>query len=82
MEETIIKEVNPCIESLGVFVDSVKLETEGNINYLRIALDAEFLVDLNTCVCASRIINPIIDKMNLDLPEYILDIYGKSKGEN
>lgn len=65
----------------NIIVDSVKYETEGNYNFLRIELDKVNGIDLDTIVAATEIINPIIDKLDLIDDSYILDIVSKEKGE-
>lgn len=81
MEEKLKPLINEKIKHLNIFVDSIVLEKEENDNYLRIALDADFIIDLNKVVVATRIINPILDKENLIDGEYILDVYAKPKGD-
>ena len=67
------------LDKLNLFVDSVTLEHENNNLFLRICLDGEKL-DLETIVEATKIINPIIDEEDLMEEQYILEVYGKSKG--
>ena len=81
MEEKLINIINPKIKELNVWVDSIKIEKEEDEQYLRIALDADFIIDLNTVVKATRIINPILDKEELDFDNYMLDVYAKPKGD-
>ena len=59
---------------------SVKYETEGNYNFLRIELDKVNGIDLDTIVEATNIINPILDEYDLISDEYILDISSKERG--
>ena len=81
MEEKLINIINPKIKELNVWVDSIKIEKEEDEQYLRIALDADFIIDLNTVVKATRIINPILDNENIEIDNYILDVYAKPKGD-
>lgn len=81
MEEQLKNAINPSIKNLNVWVDSVVVEKEDNETFLRIVLDADYIIDLNTVVKATRIINPIVDKEDLGLDNYILDVYAKSKGD-
>lgn len=81
MEEKIKELVGNKLEKLNVWIDSVKLEKEEDNTFLRIALDADFIIPLNTVVMATRIINPLLDKVDIDLDNYILDIYAKEKGD-
>jgi len=80
--EAQIKElVGDKLDKLKVWIDSVILEKEDNETFLRIALDADFIIPLNTVVMATRIINPLLDKMDIELENYILDVYAKEKGD-
>jgi len=81
MEEKLKDIINEKIKDMNIFVDSIKLEKEGNETFLRIALDADFMIDLAKVVMATRIINPILDKEDLIKEEYMLDVYAKSKGD-
>ncbi len=81
MESEVKKIIGDSLNELDLWVDSVKLEKENNINYLRICLDSNNIIDMDRIVKATNIINPLMDKEDLVKDEYILDIYGKSKGE-
>ncbi len=81
MKEQIIEQVGDKLDKLEVFIDDVIYEKEESNNFLRIVLDSKNIIPINTVVMATRIINPIIDKMDLKLDNYILDIYAKSKGD-
>ena len=69
------------MNEMNIIVDSVKYETEGNYNFLRIELDKVNGIDLDTIVAATEVINQIIDKLDLIDDSYILDIVSKEKGE-
>ncbi len=81
MEESVRKIIGDSLDNLNLKIDSVKYEKEGNTNYLRICLDSEEIIDINKIVEATHIINPLMDKEDIIKEEYILDIYGKSKGD-
>ena len=68
------------MNEMNIIVDSVKNETEGNYNFLKIELDKVNGIDLDTIVAATEVINPIIDKLDLIDDSYILDIVSKEKG--
>ena len=82
MKEKIIKLVGDKLDSLNVFIDDVYEEKVGGIKTFYIVLDSKDIIDLNTVVEATDILNPIIDKSGI-LPDDIdvLDIYAKEKGE-
>ena len=80
MEEKIKKIIGNSLEELNLVVDSVIYEKENGHNYLRICLDSTDTIDLDLIVKATNIINPLMDKEKLINEEYLLDIYGKRKG--
>ncbi|MCI8568066.1 MAG: hypothetical protein HFG48_01960 [Bacilli bacterium] len=81
MKEKIIEAVGNKLDSLGVVIDDVYVVNEDNEKTLTIVLDREEVIPLNTIVMATRILNPIIDKLDLIEESYTLDIYAKSKEE-
>jgi len=70
------------LDELNMIVDSVVLEKENNQLFLRICLDSEDIIDLDKVVLATKIIDPIIEQADLIENEYILEVYGKSKGSD
>ncbi|MCX4365644.1 MAG: hypothetical protein OSJ70_07720 [Bacilli bacterium] len=80
----ILKKVREIIEEpmkkMDITVDSVSWEVEGKYNYLKIILDKESGLDIDTIVEATNIINPILDEYDLIDEEYILDISSKERG--
>ena len=82
MENQVKELLNGKLDELNMFVDSVVLEKENNNLFLRICLDSDNILDLDSIVKATNIINPIIDEANLIEEQYILEVYGKSKGSD
>lgn len=68
------------MKDMDIVVDSVTWEVEGKYNYLKIILDKETGLDIDTIVEATNIINPILDEYDLIDDEYILDISSKERG--
>ena len=81
MENKIREIIGNNLDELGLVIDSVVFEKEGNNDFLRICLDSKKTIDLDLITEASHIINDLIDNSDLELENYNLDIYGKSKGE-
>lgn len=81
MKDKVINKVNPAIEKLNMYVSDVYVSTEENIKNLNIELDSDEVIDVNRVTEASKIINPIIDDLDLIDGEYILDIHSKEKGD-
>lgn len=82
MKEKVINIVGDKLNNLNLWIDDVYSDKEDNTTYVHIVLDAEEIIPLNKVVMATRIINPLIDEIDLVDDEYILDIYAKEKGGN
>lgn len=81
IEEKVKKLVEKKVEELGVRIDSVEYVKEKGNNFLRIIIDADKIIDVDTCVEVTNIINPMLDEADLIEESYILDISTKEKGE-
>ena len=81
MKEKIIEAVGDKLNQLNVFIDSVTYGKVDGENTLTIVLDSEEMIALNVVVMATRILNPILDKLDLIKESYTLDVYAKSKGD-
>lgn len=46
-----------------------------------VTIDSEDVVDMDLCVKATHIVDPIIDSLDLDLEEYVLDVGSKGVSE-
>ena len=68
------------VNEIDVTIDSVIYEKEGNNNFLRITIDREVPIDVDTCVEVTNIINPILDENDIIEESYILDISSKERG--
>ena len=79
--ETIKESIIGPMQEMDIQVCSVTYRTEGNYNFLTIELDKVNGIDLDTCVAATDVINPIIDELDLIDESYILDIISKEKGD-
>ena len=82
MKEKIANIVNDAIKDLNLYVDDAFIKEEEQITSLNIILDSDEVIDLDLITEASRIINPIIDELDLEElgSEFVLDIC--SKGVN
>ena len=56
-------------------------EDEGE-KTLFVTIDSENGVDVNLCVKATKIVNPIIDNLGLELSDYVLDVGSKGVSED
>ncbi len=81
IKDKVLKLVEKPLNEVGINILSVTYEKETSNYFLRIIIDKVGGVDLDTCVLASEIINPILDDANIiDDDNYILDVC--SKGGN
>lgn len=79
MKEKVIDAIKSEISKFDLVVSDVYQTVEDGIIYLKIELDSDTIIDLNRITDASRVINPIIDELDLIDEEYVLDIYAKEK---
>ncbi len=67
----------------GVVIDNISYEQEGGNNFLRIVIDKDGGVDLDTCVSVTNVINPILDNHEDMFNEaYILEVTSKERGDS
>ena len=70
------------IEESGYIIDEVLYEQEDQMNFLRVVIDKNGVIDIDDCVAVSKIINPILDEADLIEESYILDVCSKEKGSD
>lgn len=80
IEEKVKKLIEGPVGELGVSIDSVTLEKESGALFLRIVIDRDEVIDVDTCVEVTNIINPLLDEANLIEEAYMLDVSTKEKG--
>ncbi len=80
MEEKVKKLLEQDVNKLGVSIDSVVYEKEGGNYFLRIVIDRDEPIDIDTCVEVTNVINPLLDKADFISDSYILDVSTKEKG--
>ncbi len=83
MKEKIVSLVGDKLEDLKIFIDDIYTEKTGNMTTLYIVLDTkeEKLIDLDTVVKATDVLNKIVDENHLAEDIDVLDIYAKEKGD-
>ena len=82
MEEKVRKLIEKEVNKLGITVDSISYEKEGSNYFLRIIIDRDEIIDIDTCVEVTNVINPLLDKADFINDSYILDVSTKEKGGN
>lgn len=83
MKEKIISLVGNKLDDLKIFIDDIYTEKKGSMTTLYIVLDTkeEKLIDLDTVVSATDILNKIVDDNHLADDIDVLDIYAKERGD-
>ena len=80
MEQKVYDAIKDKLEEEGIILVSVKFGEEDGAKTLFVTIDRENEpVDLDLCVKATNIVNPIIDSLDLEIDDYVLDV--SSKGE-
>ena len=80
MVEKIRKAIEPLIEENNYRVDEVEYVKEGSQNFLRVIIDKDGIIDVEDCVKVFRLIDPVLDEIDLIDESYILDVCSKEKG--
>ena len=73
IEESLLKE--------GIRIDKIYEGVEDGEKTLFIVIDSDDTVDSNMCVKAMKIVNPIIDSLDLNLDDYVIDVCSKGVEE-
>lgn len=81
MEEKVRDLISDEVSKLGISIDSITYLKEGGNYFLRIIIDRDEVIDIDTCVEVTNAINPILDKADFINDSYILDVSTKEKGD-
>ena len=77
------KKVRELIENIvkenGYIVDDVLYVKENDNYFLRIIIDKNGIIDIEDCVCVTRLIDPLLDEADYIKDNYILDVCSKEK---
>lgn len=77
MEEKIYNAIKDALEEKGIQLVDVHFGIEDGQNTLFVTIDKEGGVDIDLCVEATHIVDPIIDSLELDIEDYVLDVGSK-----
>ncbi len=80
MEEKVRKLIEEDVNKMGINIDSIVYEKEGSNYFLRIIIDRDEIIDIDTCVDVTNVINPLLDNADFLNDSYILDVSTKEKG--
>lgn len=79
IEEKVRNLIEDTITNNGYILDEVLYLQEDSNYFLRVVIDKKGIIDIEDCVTVTRLIDPIID--TIDIKEsYILDVCSKEKG--
>ena len=82
MEEIIINAIKEPLNEKNIILVGVHLGQEDGEKTLFVTIDSESGVDMDLCVAATKIVDPIIDSLDLDLSDYVLDVGSKGVIDN
>ena len=81
IEDRVRKLIEKPINEMGIVIDSIEYVKEGNNYFLRVVIDRDKAIDIDTVVEVTKVVNPILDSNDITDDSYILDISSKEKGE-
>ena len=82
MEDKVRNLIEKDVNKMGINIDSIVYEKEGNNYFLRIVIDRDTPIDIDTCVEVTNVINPLLDDVDFINESYILDVSSKEKGDS
>lgn len=82
MEEEIFNAVKGPLNEANINLVGVHFGQEDGEKTLFVTIDRESGVDIDLCVKATHIVDPIIESLNLDIEDYVLDVGSKGVSEN
>ena len=77
-ENQVLKLIEKSLDIKKLKVIKVEYVKEGRQNFLRIYIDTD---NIDECVKATKIINPILDKENIIEEQYILEVTSRGVEE-
>ena len=77
MEEKVAKAVKGALEKENIKLVGVHFGEEDGQKTLFVTIDSENGVDIDLCVKATHIVDPIIESLNLEIEDYVLDVGSK-----
>ena len=77
MDDKIITAIKKPLEDENIDLVGVHFGEEDGENTLFVTIDSDNGVDMDLCVKATKIVDPIIDSLNLEIENYVLDVGSK-----
>ena len=82
MEKKVFDAIKDALNEENIELLGVRMGEEDGEKTLFVTIDSENGVDIDLCVKATHIVNPIIDELDLDLEDYVLDVGSKGVSED
>jgi ribosome maturation factor RimP len=79
LKKELISLVGDNLKETGMWIDDCFFDKKSK--NLEVVLDSNEDMTIDRIVEATKIIDPIVDKANFIEGKYVLDIYGKAKGD-
>lgn len=80
--EDIRNAIKEPLSKIGMIVDDINYKCENKYKFVNIVLDKEGGIDMDTIMEATKLINPIIDSLDIGIDDYILDVSSKERNGN
>ncbi len=77
MEERVADAIRDELNKENIELVGVHLGEEDGQKTLFVTIDSENGVDMDLCVKATHIVDPIIDGLDLEIEDYVLDVGSK-----
>ena len=77
MEEKVYNAIKDALEEENIKLLGVHLGEEDGQKTLFVTIDSDNGVDVDLCVKATHIVDPIVDSLDLELEDYVLDVGSK-----
>lgn len=77
MEQRVYDAVKEPLAKENIELVGVHLGEEDGEKTLFVTIDSEKGVDIDLCVKATHIVDPIIESLNLEIEDYVLDVGSK-----
>lgn len=82
MESQIMKAIEGPLNEENIKLVGVHFGVEDGEKTLFVTIDSDNGVDIDLCVKATHIVDPIIDALNLDIEDYVLDVGSKGVSDD
>ncbi len=82
MVEKVKELIEKPLSEINIKLCDVEYVKEGTMYFLRVIIDKEPYVDVDTCVEATNVINPLIDTLEDEFDDsYVLDVCSEERGD-